>query len=124
MAQDLVMRIIMAASDKASSAFERVKRASSGLSGKLVELEKELTGLERAQKLIVKRNQLDEDMKKNSLAIANNRKEMQALREEIARTGPASRMQIANLAALRKESEKLKNAQSKNGAELEELMHD
>ncbi|MDK4684208.1 hypothetical protein QDY72_03275 [Kingella negevensis] len=42
MAQDLVMKIIMQATDKASAAFGRIKAASSGLSGSLHATQKTL----------------------------------------------------------------------------------
>ncbi|UOO82987.1 hypothetical protein LVJ83_05890 [Uruburuella testudinis] len=49
MAKDLVLNIIMKASDKASAAFQRLKQSSSSLGGELVKNQTELSKLEKAK---------------------------------------------------------------------------
>lgn len=121
MARDLILNIIMKARDRASAAFERVRNASSGLRGRLGELQRELSNLDRAQRLIVRRNELDTKMRQNTQAIMANRREMQELRNQIGRLGVPTREQAERLAKLTEESEKLRAAQSRNSNELEEL---
>lgn len=118
---DLVMKIIMQATDKASSAFERVRHAASGLTGNLSGLQKELSGLDKAQRLIVHRNQLDAQMQKTSRAILENRREVKALRDEITKSGVPTKAQAAKLAEFAQQSDKLKDAQSKSSDKLSEL---
>ncbi|MDK4545460.1 phage tail tape measure protein [Kingella kingae] len=121
MMTDLVMKIIMQATDKASSAFERVRHAASGLTGNLSGLQKELSGLDKAQRLIVHRNQLDAQMQKTSRAILENRREVKALRDEITKSGVPTKAQAAKLAEFAQQSDKLKDAQSKSSDKLSEL---
>ena len=87
MANDLVMKIIMQAHDKVSAVMERVRNASSGLSGSLNELERELKDVSRAQKMVEQRNHLHHEMQRSSQAILKNRQEMKALTDEISRAG-------------------------------------
>lgn len=121
MSKDLVMKIIMQAHDKASAGFAKVKAASQGLSGSLAKLQQEMRGLDKAQQMIVDRNELSAKMKKNSLAIMENRKAQKALADEMARSAAPTRKQTAEMARLAKEAEKLRDTQSKAGGKMEEL---
>ena len=124
MANDLVMKIIMQAHDKVSAVMERVRNASSGLSGSLNELERELKDVSRAQKMVEQRNHLHHEMQRSSQAILKNRQEMKALTDEISRAGVPTKKQAEALEKLAKESEKLKNKQAKYGQQVEQLDND
>lgn len=121
MAKDLVMKIIMQASDKASAGFAKVKAASQGLGGSLAKLQQEMRGLDKAQQMIASRNELSAKMKQNSLAIMENRKAQKALADEMARSATPTRKQTAEMERLAKEAEKLRDAQSKAGGKMQEL---
>lgn len=121
MANDLVMRIIMQASDKASAVFGRIKNATNSLSGALHKQQNELKELEKAQKLLIRRNTLNAEMQKNSRAILENRRAIKALNDEIAKSGAPTKAQAAALAKLTAQSQRLKTAQDKNGQELAQL---
>ena len=124
MANDLVMKIIMQAHDKVSAVMERVRNASSGLSGSLNKLERELKDVSRAQKMVEQRNHLHHEMQRSSQAILKNRQEMKALTDEISRAGVPTKKQAEALEKLAKESEKLKNKQAKYGQQVEQLDND
>ncbi|XXQ68956.1 phage tail tape measure protein [Neisseriaceae bacterium B1] len=119
--QNLVLNIIMKASDKASTAFTRMKAAASGVHNQLGKLQQELSDVERAQKMLVQRNNLEAEMRKNSQAIIENRKQIKAYRDEIAKAGVPTKAQTAELAKLTTQSEKLKTKQAQHGAQLEKL---
>ena len=105
MSSDLVMRIIMAAQDKASAAMQRVRNASNGLSGSLNELERELQDVAKAQKMVEQRNQLQHQMQRNSRAILENRQALKALNDEISRAGTPTKKQAQELERLTQQGE-------------------
>lgn len=121
MANDLVMKIIMNAEDKASAAMQRVRNASHTLSGSLNDLEKELQDVAKAQKMVERRNALAAQMQRNSRAILENRAAVKALNDEIGKSGVPTKQQAQALDKLLQQGEKLKNSQAKQGAELERL---
>lgn len=124
MSSDLVMRIIMAAQDKASAAMQRVRNASNGLSGSLNELERELQDVAKAQKMVEQRNQLQHQMQRNSRAILENRQALKALNDEISRAGTPTKKQAQELERLTQQGEKLKQSQARQGQKLEQLNAD
>lgn len=124
MASDLVMKIIMAAQDKASAAMQRVRNASNGLSGSLNELERELQDVAKAQKMVEQRNRLQHQMQRNSRAILENRQALKALNDEISRAGTPTKQQAQALARLTQQGEKLKQSQARQGQQLEQLNAD
>lgn len=124
MANDLVMKIIMAAQDKASAAMQRVRNASNGLSGSLNELERELQDVAKAQKMVEQRNQLQHQMQRNSRAILENRQALKALNDEISRAGIPTKQQAQALARLTQQGERLKQSQARQGQQLEQLNAD
>ncbi|MDO5058760.1 MAG: phage tail tape measure protein, partial [Neisseria sp.] len=114
MVNDLVLNIIMNASDKASAAFARAKAASEGLNGKLGQLKKEMLQLDEAQKQLAKRTDLQKKIKENSTALMDNAKAQHRLTEEIARAGAPTKAQAKELEKLVKEGGKLRESHDKN----------
>ena len=121
MAQDLVLKIITEATDKASAPLERVQRAAHGLSGELGSLKTGLAGLDKAQAQLIARNELQQQMKQQSKAILENRRAQKDLAAEIGKTGVATKKQAAEMDKLVKSGARLKKSQADNSASLERL---
>ena len=115
------MRIVLAAQDKASAAMDKIRQSGNGLAAGLVESQKALRDLDKAQRLVVTRNKLQADMGKTTAAMSENRKAVQMLGKEIAAAGAPTRKQAQEMARLAAQGDKLRQSQDKAGAKLQEL---
>lgn len=123
MAQDLVMRIIMQASDKASAAMQKVRSASNSLFGSLNELEQELNDVAAAQKMLEQRNALQHTIRRTSRSFLEARQAAKVLREEIAKSGVPTRKQAQELERLARLGDRLKHSQNQQSQQLDRLNH-
>ena len=121
MAQDLVLKIITNATDKASAPLKRVQQAAGGLAGNLGRLKTEMAALDGAQAQLSARNGLQQQMKRQSAAIVENRTAQKNLATEISKTGVATKKQVAEMDKLVRNGNRLKKAQADAGASLEKL---
>nr|DAV47924.1 MAG TPA: minor tail protein [Caudoviricetes sp.] len=121
MAKDLVLNIIMNATDKASAAFKKLRDGSNVLAKGLVKAEAELQRLDKAQQQLLKRNNLNKEINANSKAMMQNRGEVRKLHQEIEQAGKASKAQEAALKRLSGEHDKLAQRQRKNREEVGRL---
>ena len=115
------MRIVLAAQDKASAAMDKIRQSGNGLAAGLVESQKALRDLDKAQRLVVTRNKLQADMGKTTAAMSENRKAVQMLGKEIAAAGVPTRKQAQEMARLAAQGDKLRQSQDKAGTKLQEL---
>ena len=92
-AKELTMRIVLAAQDKASAAMDKIRQSGNGLAAGLVESQKALRDLDKAQRLLTQRNGLQAEMQKQSRELVENRKAQAALSAEIAKSGAPTRRQ-------------------------------
>ena len=115
------MRIVLAAQDKASAAMDKIRQSGNGLAAGLVESQKALRDLDKAQRLVVTRNKLQADMGKTTAAMSENRKAVQMLGKEIAAAGVPTRKQAQEMARLTAQGDKLRQSQDKAGTKLQEL---
>lgn len=104
---DLVARIIVAATDKATNPLERVKMAANGLTVELSKNQKELRGLEKSMRTLQKYadnekeiDQLNDKLHKNSENIAD-------LTAKIAKAGVPTLEQAQKMAMLTQQHERL-----------------
>lgn len=121
MAKDLVLNIIMNATDKASAAFKRLRDGGNVLAQSLNKAEAELARLDKAQAQLMKRSSLNKEINANSKAMMQNRMEAGKLYQEIEKAGKASKTHEAALKRLSAEHDKLARRQEKNREEVRKL---
>lgn len=121
MAKDLVMNIILKASDKASAAFAKLKQGSSGLSGALAQNQAELRKLEKAQAALSKHQGAADNLRRLSEELFQNSNRQRKLAAEIEKTGVATKKQAAEWKRLAAEGGKLEQALSRQEQEMESL---
>ena len=118
---DLVLNIIMKASDKASDAFSRLGRAGRSLSSVLHDNQQELRQVEAAQKRLANYNQLKTELSRTSHALAENRRRQQELAQQIGKTGVATKAQTREMRQLAQRSTELQSKQQRQRTSLMEL---
>lgn len=121
MSKSLELKIIMAATDKASAAFKKLRSAGDVLGQTLDKLEGEMKGYERAQARLTQRVQLTAKIKEQTKALMENRLAQKAIKDEIAKTGVPTKAQARNLEKLQAAQEKLQNSQSRYQQKIEEI---
>ena len=97
MANNLVMRIIMAASDRASAAFNRVRQAGGSLTAALQRNQQALQQTERAQRDLARAGQLRAQLSQTSRELLENSRRQRELRQAIRASGQATREQEREL---------------------------
>jgi len=119
--KDLVINVIMTASDKASKGFEKLRRSSQTLSAELSRQTDALRKTEKAQKALERFSPAIEEYKRLGEAVLKNRQAQKALAAEIERTGAPTRKQAAEMERLAAEGRKLSAMHDKQRAELSKL---
>lgn len=114
MSKDLVLNIIMKASDKASAAFEKVKKAGGGLSGKLGETVRVLDKTNTALKRI-------DGLQKLRAEAAQAAASSDKLQREIKELAAAIKSQGAPTDAQVKKMQQLENASQRAAAKEQQL---
>lgn len=113
MAQDLVLKVIMQAQDKASAALERVRAASSGLSGSLNKTQQELAQTNASLSKMKKFADLQQKLKTATTDSDKLTHEINQLSQEIRKNGKASEQQVRRMQMLEKASQKVSMSQQK-----------
>lgn len=121
MANNLVMRIIMAASDRASAAFNRVRQAGGSLTAALQRNQQALQQTERAQRDLARAGQLRAQISQTSRELLENSRRQRELRQAIRASGQATREQERELQNLERRSRRLRQTQERQTQELEQL---
>ncbi len=121
MANNLVMRIIMAASDRASAAFNRVRQAGGSLTAALQRNQQALQQTERAQRDLARSGQLRAQLSQTSRELLENSRRQRELRQAIRASGQATREQERELQNLERRSRTLRQTQERQTQELEQL---
>ena len=121
MANNLVMRIIMAASDRASAAFNRVRQAGGSLTAALQRNQQALQQTERAQRDLARAGQLRAQLSQTSRELLENSRRQRELRQAIRASGQATREQERELQNLERRSRTLRHTQERQTQELEQL---
>ena len=107
---DLVQKIIIKATDKASAAMQRVRANSTGLAGALDKANKELKKLEGAEKKLAAYPGLKKKLAETKQAFRDNQRQQQALREEMRKSGTATRTQEQELSRLQMQGHRLRDS--------------
>ena len=121
MSKSLELKIIMSATDKASAAFKKLREGGNVLAQSLKKAEAELHDLDKAQENLLKKSELNKELKENGKALRENAAEIRRLNNEIAKTGTASKEQEKELSDLTKANKKLTQAQEKNWEKVRKL---
>lgn len=119
--KDLVINVIMTASDKASKGFEKLRRSSQTLSAELSRQTDALRKTEKAQKALERFSPAIEEYKRLGEAVLKNRQAQKALAAEIEKTGAPTRKQAAEMERMAAEGRKLSAMHDKQRAELSKL---
>lgn len=117
---DLVQQIIIKATDKASSALQRVRANSTGLAAALDKTNKELKNLEGAEKKLAAYPGLKKKLAETKQAYRDNQRQQQMLREEMAKSGTATRAQERELSRLQMQGHKLRDSFFKQAGSIRE----
>lgn len=112
MANDLVMRIIMQASDKASAAFGRIKNASNSLSGALHQQQNELKALEKAQKNFEKYKDAVKQLRQAGVELRQTQARILELNSAQQQNGNLTKQQQRELQQLRQRAKQLAASQT------------
>lgn len=121
MAKDLVLNIIMKASDKASGAMARLSRSARSLSSVLQENQQELKRVSRAEKDLAAYQGLRNKLRETSTALAAVRDRQKQLAEAMRSSGGATRAQQAEMARLGRRAAELNQKQAHYRRELSQL---
>ena len=112
MANDLVMRIIMQASDKASAAFGRIKNAANSLSGALHQQQNELKALEKAQKTFEKYKDAVKQLRQAGVELRQTQARILELNRAQQQNGNLTKQQQRELQQLRQRAKQLAASQT------------
>lgn len=119
--RNLVMRILLAAQDRASAALNRIRESSTGLTASLARSQRAVRDLERAQKDLARTGEVRNQLRATSTALADVRNRQRELTATIRANGGATRAQQRELAALARRGTELQQTQARQRRELQEL---
>ena len=112
MANDLVMRIIMQANDRASQAFERISNASNSLSDSLRNQKHALREAEKAQKSFDKYKKTIQELRQTSTALRETQERIKELNRVQQQNGSLTQDQARELQQLRTRASQLASTQT------------
>ena len=112
MANDLVMRIIMQANDRASQAFERISNASNSLSDSLHNQKHALREAEKAQKSFDKYKKTIQELRQTSTALRETQERIKELNRVQQQNGSLTQDQARELQQLRTRASQLASTQT------------
>lgn len=112
MANDLVMRIIMQANDRASQAFERISNASNSLSDSLRNQKHALREAEKAQKNFDKYKKTIQELRQTSSALRETQERIKELNRVQQQNGSLTQDQARELQQLRTRASQLASTQT------------
>ena len=112
MANDLVMRIIMQANDRASQAFERISNASNSLSDSLRNQKHALREAEKAQKNFDKYKKIIQELRQTSTALRETQERIKELNRVQQQNGSLTQDQARELQQLRTRASQLASTQT------------